>query len=99
MAVSANRLTLPRNWLAPVVTVLANSLLQGTVNALLTFRVGCIAKRYSSGMPLPDPKLVRKAATREAARMLGGVPQNLRGPSRRPFGMTGRESSRPSTRI
>jgi Domain of unknown function (DUF697) len=59
--------------LAPVATVLADCLLQGTVNALLTFRVGCIAKRYSAGMPLPNPKLVRKAATREAAVMLGGV--------------------------
>lgn len=59
--------------LAPVATVLADSLLQGTVNSLLTFRVGCIAKRYSAGMPLPSAKLVRKAATREAAGMLGGV--------------------------
>jgi len=59
--------------LAPVATVLADSLLQGTVNALLTFRVGCIAKRYSAGMPLPSPKLIRKAATREASVMLGGV--------------------------
>jgi hypothetical protein len=59
--------------LAPVASVLADSLLQGTVNALLTFRVGCIAKRYSSGMPLPGPKLVRRAATREAAVMLGSV--------------------------
>ena len=63
--------------LAPVATVLADSLLQGTVNALLTFRVGCIAKRYSAGMPLPSPKLVRKAATREAAVMLGGVVTEL----------------------
>ena len=53
--------------------MLADCLLQGTVNALLTFRVGCIAKRYSSGMPLPSPKLTRKAATREASVMLGGV--------------------------
>jgi hypothetical protein len=63
--------------LAPVATVLADSLLQGTVNALLTFRVGCIAKRYSAGMPLPSPKLVRKAATREASVMLGGVVAEL----------------------
>jgi len=63
--------------LAPVATVLADSLLQGTVNALLTFRVGCIAKRYSAGMPLPNAKLVRKAATREAAVMLGGVAAEL----------------------
>ncbi len=59
--------------LAPVGAVLADCLLQGTVNSLLTFRVGCIAKRYSTGMPLPAPRLVRKAATREAARMLGSV--------------------------
>ncbi len=59
--------------LAPVAMVLADSLLQGTVNALLTFRVGCIAKRYSAGMPLPSSKLIRRAATREAAVMLRGV--------------------------
>lgn len=63
--------------LAPVATVLADSLLQGTVNAMLTFRVGCIAKRYSAGMPLPNAKLVRKAATREAALMLAGVVPEL----------------------
>lgn len=59
--------------LAPVATILADALFQGTVNSLLTFRVGCIAKRYSAGMPLPGPKAVRKAATREAAVMLGSV--------------------------
>ena len=63
--------------LAPVATVLADSLLQGTVNGLLTFRVGCITKRYCSGMPLPSRKLVRKAASREAAVMLGGVLADL----------------------
>jgi hypothetical protein len=59
--------------LAPVATILADALFQGTVNSLLTFRVGCIAKRYSAGLPLPAPKAVRRAATREAAGMLGGV--------------------------
>jgi hypothetical protein len=59
--------------LAPVATVLADALVQGTVNALLTFRIGCIAKRYSAGMPLPGPKMVRREATREAGVMLGGV--------------------------
>ncbi|PYM89319.1 MAG: hypothetical protein DME04_26655 [Candidatus Rokuibacteriota bacterium] len=63
--------------LAPVATVLADSLLQGTVNALLTFRIGCIAKRYSAGMPLPSAKLVRKAAGREATVMLGSVVAKL----------------------
>jgi hypothetical protein len=59
--------------LAPVATVLADALMQGTVNALLTFRIGCIAKRYSAGMPLPARKAVRREATREAGVMLGGV--------------------------
>jgi hypothetical protein len=63
--------------LAPVATVLADSLMQGTVNGLLTFRVGCIAKRYSAGLPLPNRKAVRKDATREAADMLGGVAVEL----------------------
>lgn len=63
--------------LAPVATVVADALLQGTVNSLLTFRVGCIAKRYSAGMPVPSPKAVRMAATREAAVMLGGVAGEL----------------------
>jgi len=63
--------------LAPVATILADSLMQGTVNSLLTFRVGCIARRYSSGMPLPDARAVRKAAAREAAAMLGGVAVDL----------------------
>lgn len=59
--------------LAPVASIVADCLLQGTVNSLLTLRVGCIAKRYSSGLPLSEASIVRKAATREAATMLGGV--------------------------
>jgi hypothetical protein len=65
--------------LAPVATILADALLQGTVNALLTLRVGAIAKRYSAGMPLPDRKIVRRDATREAARRVGGVVTELSG--------------------
>jgi hypothetical protein len=59
--------------LAPLATLVGEALLQGTANALLTLRVGCIAKRYCRGLPLPDRRLVRRAATREAAGMLGGV--------------------------
>src|SRR5206468_1053773 len=59
--------------LIPIATLVSDSLLQGTVNALLTFRVGCIAKRYCSGLPLPERQAVRRAATSEAVRMLGGV--------------------------
>jgi hypothetical protein len=56
--------------LAPVATVLADATFQGTVNALLTLRVGCITRRYCRGLPLPDRRAVRRAASREAAAML-----------------------------
>jgi hypothetical protein len=56
--------------LAPVATVLADATFQGTVNALLTLRVGCIARRYCRGLPVPDRRAVRRAASREAAAML-----------------------------
>ncbi|MCI0548402.1 MAG: YcjF family protein, partial [Candidatus Rokubacteria bacterium] len=59
--------------LAPLATIIGDSLLQGTANALLTLRVGCIAKRYCHGLPLPARRVVRRAATREAAGMLGSV--------------------------
>lgn len=59
--------------LAPVATVLADSMLQGTVNSFLTFRVGCIAKRYCAGLPIDDRRSVRRTATRDAAGMLRGV--------------------------
>jgi hypothetical protein len=59
--------------LAPLATLVGDALLQGTANALLTLRVGCITKRYCRGLPLPDRRLVRRSATREAAGMLGGV--------------------------
>lgn len=65
--------------LAPVASIVADCLLQGTVNSLLTLRVGCIAKRYNSGLPLPEAKIVRKAATREAASMLSRVVAELSG--------------------
>lgn len=59
--------------LAPLATLAGEALLQGTANALLTLRVGCIAKRYCRGLPLPERRLVRRAATREAAGMLSAV--------------------------
>jgi hypothetical protein len=59
--------------LAPLATLVGEALLQGTANALLTLRVGCIARRYCRGLPLPDRRLVRRAATREATAMLGEV--------------------------
>lgn len=59
--------------LAPLATLVGAALLQGTANALLTLRVGCIARRYCRGVTLSDRRSVRRAATREAAGMLGDV--------------------------
>lgn len=56
--------------LAPVATILADAMFQGTVNALLTLRVGCITRQYCRGLPVPDHRTVRRSASREAARML-----------------------------
>jgi hypothetical protein len=59
--------------LAPLATLVGEALLQGTANALLTLRVGCIARRYCRGLPLPDRRLVRRTATREATAMLADI--------------------------
>jgi uncharacterized membrane protein YcjF (UPF0283 family) len=56
--------------LAPVATVVADAVFQGTVNALLTLRVGCIARRYCRGLPWPDARAVRRSASGEAALLL-----------------------------
>jgi hypothetical protein len=55
---------------APVATILADAMLQGTVNALLTLRVGCITRQYCRSLPVPDHRTVRRSASREAARLL-----------------------------
>ena len=55
---------------APVATILADAMLQGTVNALLTLRVGCITRQYCRGLPVADHRGVRRSASREAARIL-----------------------------
>jgi len=63
--------------LIPVASLVSDSLLQGSVNALLTFRVGCITKRYCSGLPLPERRAIRRSATSEAAGMLSRVVGDL----------------------
>lgn len=74
--------------LAPLATILAEALFQGTVNALLTLRVGCITKRYCRGLPMPDRRLVRRSATREAAGMLAGMVPGLVGRVTKPLWST-----------
>lgn len=53
--------------------LVVNSITEGSVNALLTLRVGCIAQRYLSSITTPERKALRRSATIEACGMLGEV--------------------------
>jgi hypothetical protein len=57
-------------FVGSVSSVVMDSLLEGTVNAYLTLRVGIITKRYCGALHGFDPRVARKAAYREAAGML-----------------------------
>ncbi|MCX7840294.1 MAG: YcjF family protein [Anaerolineae bacterium] len=54
-------------------TILANSILQGSANALLTLRVGVITRRYCGALVLEDRRALRKSATAEAVALLGSI--------------------------
>jgi hypothetical protein len=57
----------------PLVSLLVNSLLDGSANALLTLRIGVLASRYC-GIRLEDShRAVARSASIEAARLLAGV--------------------------
>ncbi len=56
-----------------VTTIVVNSITEGSVNALLTLRVGCITQRYLSTLTKPDKRSLRRSATIEALSMLGSV--------------------------
>ena len=58
---------------APVATLVANSSIDGTVNAFLTLRIGCLASAYCGSLTRPDPRSLRRTATAEAAGMLAAV--------------------------
>lgn len=53
--------------------LVVNSITEGSVNALLTLRVGCIAQRYLSSVTTPERKALRRSATIEACGLLGEV--------------------------
>ena len=56
-----------------VTTLVVNSLVEGSVNALLTLRVGTIAQRYLAATVKPDKKALRRGASMEAAGHLGTI--------------------------
>jgi Domain of unknown function (DUF697) len=58
---------------SPVAHLVANSSIDGTVNAFLTLRIGCLASAYCRSLTTPSPRSLRRTATVEAAGMLGAV--------------------------
>jgi hypothetical protein len=52
-------------------SILVNSVLTGAANAFLTLRVGIIARRYCGSLVISEKRLLRRAASAEAATLLG----------------------------
>lgn len=57
----------------PVTTLVVSSVTEGSINALLTLRCGCIAQRYMAALTKPDKKLLHRSASLEATVMLGDI--------------------------
>ena len=54
-------------------SIVVNSILTGAANAFLTLRIGIIARRYCGTLVVSDRKALRRAATAEAAKLLGSI--------------------------
>ena len=54
-------------------SILVNSVLTGAANAFLTLRVGIIARRYCGSLVISEKRLLRRAASAEAATLLGTI--------------------------
>ncbi len=54
-------------------SILVNSVLTGAANAFLTLRVGIIARRYCGSLVIGEKRLIRRAASAEAATLLGSI--------------------------
>jgi hypothetical protein len=70
-SLGALAVTIPGVQLAA--SILVNSVLTGTANAFLTLRVGIIARRYCGSLVLAEKRTLRRAASAEAARLLGSI--------------------------
>ncbi len=60
-------------FLGQISGMVMDSVLEGSINAFLTLRVGVIAKRYCSSLGHFNSRVVRLAAYREASSMLGQI--------------------------
>lgn len=56
-----------------ITNLIANSITEGSVNAMLSLRVGAMTKRYCASTVEIDRKLLRRSATLEAVSLLGGI--------------------------
>ncbi len=56
-----------------ITNLIANSITEGSVNAMLSLRVGAMAKRYCASTVEIDRKFLRRSATLEAVSLLGGI--------------------------
>jgi hypothetical protein len=54
-------------------SILVNSVLTGTANAFLTLRVGILARRYCGSLVVAERRALRRAASAEAAKLLGSI--------------------------
>ena len=54
-------------------SIVVNSILTGAANAFLTLRVGIIARRWCGSLVIADRRTLRRAATAEAAKLLGSI--------------------------
>lgn len=70
-ALGALAVTIPGIQLAA--SVMVNSVLTGTANAFLTLRVGIIARRYCGSLIVAERRKLRRAASAEAAKLLGSI--------------------------
>jgi hypothetical protein len=58
---------------APVASIVLNSLLDGTANAFLTLRVGVICQNYCRCITTADRSIIRRNSSITAAAMLGSI--------------------------
>lgn len=57
----------------PITTMVVSSITEGSINALLTLRCGCIAQRYMASLTKPDRKGLRRSASLEATAKLSEI--------------------------
>lgn len=56
-----------------ITNLIINSLMEGSVNALLTLRVGIVTRKYITALTKPSTSFLRRSASMQAVGMLGGI--------------------------